>query len=86
MEVMEQLEVQVPVPEQLDGSTSQNLQSWFIGKRFGIPAGKGQRIRDRVSEDLQEHVRTGPQSYSVTAPHPTLELHLRRRGLICSGW
>lgn len=39
MEVMEQLDMQVPVPVQSEGSTSQNLQSWFIGNRLGIPAG-----------------------------------------------
>lgn len=52
MAVMEQLDVHVPVPLQLEDSTSQNLQSWFIGKKLGIPVGifRGGNVRDEVSE------------------------------------
>lgn len=50
MDVMEQLDVHVPVPLQVEDSTSQNLQSRFIWKKLGIPVGiyRGANVRDEV--------------------------------------
>lgn len=59
MDVMEQLDVHVPVPLQLEDSTSQNLQSRFSWKKLGIPVGtfRGGNVRDEVSEWCYPHLR-----------------------------